>query len=152
MKRKIILAILGLFLFGCNQRSPEKIAPAATKEEAVLNVASDATTQAQPQQTTDVVRVPEVITEPVVIDAKAAQKSEELTQPPEKEIQQALKNAGLYEGEIDGKIGPKSKKAIEEFQAKNSLKVDGKVGANTWKRLKEYLSASPVSASQSSKN
>ena len=69
-------------------------------------------------------------------------------QPTEKEIQQALKNAGLYEGEIDGKIGPKTTKAIEDFQAKNNLKVDGKVGHNTWKKLKEYLGLSSAASSQ----
>ena len=69
-------------------------------------------------------------------------------QPNEKEIQQALKNAGLYEGEIDGKIGPKTKKAIEDFQTKNNLKADGKVGHSTWKKLKEYLSLSSSASSQ----
>jgi peptidoglycan hydrolase-like protein with peptidoglycan-binding domain len=57
----------------------------------------------------------------------------------EKDIQQALKNAGFYQGEIDGKIGPKTKKAIEDFQAKNNLKVDGKVGPMTWGKLSAYL-------------
>ncbi|MDD5409049.1 MAG: peptidoglycan-binding domain-containing protein [Candidatus Omnitrophica bacterium] len=56
------------------------------------------------------------------------------------EIQTALKNAGFYSGNIDGKIGPKSKKAIEDFQSANSLKVDGKVGAKTWEALAKYLS------------
>ncbi|MDD5561565.1 MAG: peptidoglycan-binding domain-containing protein [Candidatus Omnitrophica bacterium] len=55
------------------------------------------------------------------------------------EIQTALKNAGFYSGNIDGKIGPKSKKAIEDFQSANGLKVDGKVGANTWGALSRYL-------------
>ena len=34
-----------------------------------------------------------------------------------KNIQIALSNAGYYNGSIDGKIGPKSQKAIREFQA-----------------------------------
>ena len=41
--------------------------------------------------------------------------------PASQQIQQALKNAGLYGGSIDGSIGPKTKKAIEEFQAQNNL-------------------------------
>ena len=48
------------------------------------------------------------------------------------EIQTALKNLGFYTGNVDGKIGPKSKKAIEDFQKANGLKVDGKVGPKTW--------------------
>ncbi|HLD40651.1 MAG TPA: peptidoglycan-binding domain-containing protein, partial [Candidatus Omnitrophota bacterium] len=54
--------------------------------------------------------------------------------------------AGLYEGEVDGKIGPKSKKAIEEFQAKNNLTVDGKVGRRTWEKMKEYLNMAAVAS------
>jgi peptidoglycan hydrolase-like protein with peptidoglycan-binding domain len=55
------------------------------------------------------------------------------------EIQTALKNAGFYTGNIDGKIGPKSKKAIEDFQSANGLKVDGKIGLKTWEALGKYL-------------
>jgi len=55
------------------------------------------------------------------------------------EIQTALKNANFYTGAIDGKIGPKTKKAIEEFQKANGLEVDGKVGPKTWAALSKYL-------------
>ena len=56
-----------------------------------------------------------------------------------KEVQTALKNAGYYFGAIDGKIGPKSKEAIRDFQADNGLKVDGIVGSKTQRLLSEYL-------------
>lgn len=55
------------------------------------------------------------------------------------QIQTALKNANLYFGEIDGKIGPLTRKAIEEFQKMKGLKVDGKVGPITWSQLQRYL-------------
>jgi peptidoglycan hydrolase-like protein with peptidoglycan-binding domain len=55
------------------------------------------------------------------------------------EIQTALKNAGFYAGSVDGKIGPKSKKAIEDFQTANGLKADGKVGPKTWEALGKHL-------------
>lgn len=58
------------------------------------------------------------------------------------DIQQALKNANLYSGKVDGVLGPKTKKAIEDFQAQNDLKADGKVGPKTWQKLKVYLNAS----------
>jgi len=56
------------------------------------------------------------------------------------EIQTVLKNAGFYAGNIDGKIGPKSKQAIEDFQKANGLKVDGKVGPKTWEVMSKYVS------------
>lgn len=56
-----------------------------------------------------------------------------------KDIQKALKNAGFDVGTIDGKIGPKTKKAIEDFQKSKNLKVDGKVGPKTWAELEKYL-------------
>lgn len=58
------------------------------------------------------------------------------------DIQQALKNANIYSGKIDGVSGPKTKGAIESFQEQNGLKVDGKVGPKTWQKLKVYLNAS----------
>ena len=62
------------------------------------------------------------------------------TNPSTKDIQQALKNAGLYQGKVDGDIGPRTKKAIKDFQAQNSLAADGKVGPKTWAKLSPYLS------------
>lgn len=56
-----------------------------------------------------------------------------------KQIQAALKNAGYDPGAIDGKLGPRSKKAIKDFQAVNGLKADGKVGAKTWAKLSAYV-------------
>ena len=62
------------------------------------------------------------------------------------EIQTALKNAGFYSGNIDGKLGPKSKKAIEDFQSANGLKADGKVGAKTWEALSKHLNVAATPA------
>ena len=59
--------------------------------------------------------------------------------PTDIEIQTALQSAGFYSGNIDGKIGPKSKKAIEDFQSANGLKADGKVGSKTWEALGKDL-------------
>lgn len=74
---------------------------------------------------------PEIAQKPVVVKSDTATRN--------KDIQVALKNAGLYTGAIDGKIGPKTKKAIEEFQKARGLKVDGKVGPKTWAELEKYL-------------
>ena len=64
-----------------------------------------------------------------------------IEKPTPQQIQEALKNAGLYDGKIDGSIGPKTKKAIEEFQSQNGLTADGKVGAKTWAKLGTHLGA-----------
>ncbi len=56
-----------------------------------------------------------------------------------KTIQTALRNAGYYEGGIDGKIGRQSKQAIHAFQKDHDLKVDGIIGQKTWTELKVYL-------------
>lgn len=57
-----------------------------------------------------------------------------------KQIQKALKNAGYYDGAVDGKIGQKTKNAIMEFQRAMGLKADGIAGRNTKEKLLKYLS------------
>ncbi|MFH0940450.1 MAG: peptidoglycan-binding domain-containing protein [Candidatus Omnitrophota bacterium] len=56
-----------------------------------------------------------------------------------KQIQKALKNAGYYDGIVDGKIGPKTRAAIMEFQNNMELKADGIAGRNTKEKLLKYL-------------
>ncbi|TRZ94468.1 peptidoglycan-binding protein [bacterium] len=56
-----------------------------------------------------------------------------------KQIQRALKKAGFYKGEIDGKIGLKTKEAIMRFQKARGLKADGVVGKRTSEELRRYL-------------
>lgn len=57
---------------------------------------------------------------------------------PSASIQKALKNAGYYQGAVDGKIGPGTRKAIEAFQRDNGLSADGVVGRKTWSKLKSF--------------
>jgi len=54
-------------------------------------------------------------------------------------VQLALKNAGYYEGAVDGKIGSGTKAAISRFQREHNIKSDGIVGKQTWTLLKDYL-------------
>ena len=56
-----------------------------------------------------------------------------------RQIQTALKNARIYKGAIDGKMGPETKQAIREFQKANGLKSDGIVGRRTVEKLNKYL-------------
>lgn len=64
-----------------------------------------------------------------------------------RELQKALKAAGVYEGKIDGKIGSRTRAAVVAFQKAHSLKADGVVGQKTWNELKSAAaeSASAVS-------
>lgn len=55
------------------------------------------------------------------------------------DLQKALKGAGLYSGNIDGKIGRQTRIAIIEFQKQHALKTDGIVGRQTWAAMKTYL-------------
>jgi murein L,D-transpeptidase YcbB/YkuD len=55
------------------------------------------------------------------------------------QLQTALKKAGYYDGIVDGKIGPKTKEAITQFQKDHGLTADGVVGKKTWAEIKSYL-------------
>ncbi|MBI4431087.1 MAG: peptidoglycan-binding protein [Candidatus Omnitrophica bacterium] len=57
---------------------------------------------------------------------------------PLRQIQAALQNAGYYQGNVDGKLGPVTEEAVRRFQNDNGLETDGIVGRNTWARLKEF--------------
>ncbi len=62
--------------------------------------------------------------------------------PTTREIQQALKNAGFYQGIIDGKMGPQTREAIKEFQRVHGLNDDGVAGRQTWAKLGQYAEMS----------
>jgi tetratricopeptide (TPR) repeat protein len=57
----------------------------------------------------------------------------------DQQIQLALKKAGLYTGNLDGKMGPLTKQAIQKFQDTRGLQPDGEVGPKTWAALSPYL-------------
>jgi peptidoglycan hydrolase-like protein with peptidoglycan-binding domain len=60
-----------------------------------------------------------------------------------RQAQQALMDKGMNPGPIDGKMGPKTKAAISEYQKKENLKVTGSLDSETKAKL--------VSASASKK-
>ena len=62
--------------------------------------------------------------------------------PSTREVQQALKNAGFYQGTVDGRSGPMTKDAVKEFQRVHGLTDDGVVGRQTWQKLKAYTALS----------
>ena len=69
------------------------------------------------------------------------------SKPSTREIQQALKNAGFYQGAVDGKMGSGTREAIKEFQRVHGLTDDGVVGKKTWAKLSAYTTLSSGSDS-----
>jgi len=54
-------------------------------------------------------------------------------------VQQALTAAGVDPGPVDGKLGRKTKAAINKFQEQQGLVPDGKIGLKTLLHLSQYL-------------
>ncbi len=140
----VVVAVLSISLIGCGKKKSEEVAMdglnGVATEENIIAVGDSAMGE------TAATSVPVIVDNAPIIENAA---TEALTgvqavaisnaKGTPKEIQQALKNAGFYSGKVDGSIGPKTKRAIEAFQAQNGLKADGKVGAKTWKALAAYL-------------
>ena len=139
MKKSVFIILtvaVVVYLAGCGkkQKSLEEMQePMSMEALSTLNTENKAVGQAQTQETTPA-------------QSQATQLGPLPPAGPYKptaiEIQTALKNAGYYTGNIDGKVGPKTNMAIEEFQKANGLTPDGKVGLKTWAALKKHLSSS----------
>jgi peptidoglycan hydrolase-like protein with peptidoglycan-binding domain len=120
----VIFILLASFsLAGCLKKAEDE---SVSMEPAVTEQASASMTEGAMQGKS-------VSVEPVASQTTVVEK------PSIQDIQQALKNANLYEGKIDGISGPGTRKAITSFQSQNGLKPDGNVGPKTWQKLKEYL-------------
>ena len=52
-----------------------------------------------------------------------------------KQIQQKLKDAGLYNGNIDGIYGEGTEAGVRKYQQQNGLQVDGMAGPNTLNKM-----------------
>ena len=136
----VALVLLPLAIFGCRGKVEKSQAPetSAAMPEAMAPAGDNLATQ-EPAQTVATETIPpsaapQVAQVPVQQTAVA-----QVSDSRSKDIQKALKNAGFYTGSVDGKLGPKTKKAIEEFQSSKGLKADGKVGPKTWAELEKYL-------------
>jgi hypothetical protein len=60
-----------------------------------------------------------------------------LSRAERREVQQQLAERGFDIGVVDGIIGPRTRAAIETFQASAGLPVDGRAGARVLKALKD---------------
>lgn len=133
------MAIVPLAFVGCKgktESAPEEMAEAPAASTPMMEEAQ-VVQVTEPAETVAIEGIPPTAAPQPVVEKPAAALQEKGDR--NKDIQKALKNAGFYAGAIDGKIGPKTKKAIEEFQAAKGLKADGKVGPRTWAELAKHL-------------
>lgn len=135
----VLMAALGFYIVGCSRsdESAEQMQePMSLESLGTISTESarEALDDFEDTSSVEIIEVAEVDPEVELTAIPGPPYN-----PTKKEIQLALQNAGFYKGEIDGKIGPVSKRAIEEFQKANGLKVDGKVGLQTWGALEKYL-------------
>ena len=150
----VLVAVFALTTFiGCNKKkSSDNTDLNGVTTDNVVSVTDNSAQNADVANSVPVVVENSSSTAGDVTEPAMAPASSDVTvsgKPTNKEIQQALKNAGLYDGKVDGTIGPKTKKAIEAFQSQNGLKADGKVGRKTWKILSTYLNKSTEVANPS---
>ena len=140
-----ILVLLCFVAAGCGKTHASKQVATVNAESLSVNEAD--TLLAQPADKTNppaASSAPSVVAN-VITNTEVESKSEVALSSKEeidpKMIQQALKNLGLYAGEVDGRIGHKTKEAVKEFQTRNNLTADGRVGLKTWVLLKKALEA-----------
>lgn len=137
------LIILPLAVFGCKGKMEKEGESATTPVEVTIPTEEIVVTQtpvtepAAAQSSIGQETIPPTAAVPPASETDQTVSTDKLEH--NKEIQAALKAAGLYGGNIDGKIGPKTKRAIIEFQKARGLKADGKVGPKTWAELEKYL-------------
>jgi murein L,D-transpeptidase YcbB/YkuD len=132
MKLKFFLSfllILSLFILGCVRK----------KQETSLSETEMPSMQSQiPEQLQTITITPAEEILPSMVPVLTEEEQKLLRN---KQIQEALKLTGYYQGDIDGKVGPLTRKAIHEFQEAKGLVVDGKVGPKTWAELEKVLTA-----------
>ena len=134
--RKFVWLLAGfaslVFFSGCSTTKPatsatlENSAPATENKAEVLE--SNAPVPAASGTETGSVAAPASTLSGVTVETMT-----------KKQVQEALKNAGYYDGNIDGRFGPKTKAAVKQFQKDMGLKVDGVVGSKTKEKLLKYL-------------
>lgn len=137
----VMMIAISFTVTGCKARTadrpveiegPDTLEEVGVIEEIVLPQAP-----LEPAETVAVETIPPTATPPAVPEKPEPVAEKKMDR--NREIQTALKAAGFYTGSIDGKIGPKSKEAILDFQKAKGLKADGIVGPRTWAELEKYL-------------
>lgn len=144
--RKVFFLLLGavLFVSGCNSRSASQLAELKTSVELLDANLSASTTRLDTLEA-GISSIEQRLKnlEEFCNREMSAKKTSGSGDPTgalsSVEIQTALRNAGFYSGNVDGKIGPNTEKAIKDFQKANNLEADGVIGAKTRSLLMKYL-------------
>jgi peptidoglycan hydrolase-like protein with peptidoglycan-binding domain len=158
MKRLAIgmAAFLGLafVVTGCGKKAQDQANLSGTGFDSLstteeLSQLPQASAQNAQQSSVEVLPIEAApVTQAANAASPAISSAQSATLSYQQKIQTALKNAGLYTGNIDGKIGPGTRKAIETFQKNNGLKADGKVGPKTWAALEPYFNGQAQAQTQ----
>jgi len=141
----VALMVVPLAVVGCKSKVDKEYEMVDVEmTEAFVPMEDIIVTQSlvtEPAQTQIVVQetIPPTAAVPSVIEPSKVASQSKLSR--NKEIQIILKAANFYDGNIDGKMGPKTRKAIIQFQRAKGLKPDGKVGSKTWAELEKYSTA-----------
>jgi peptidoglycan hydrolase-like protein with peptidoglycan-binding domain len=147
--KKLMVLMLGIasiaLITGCHKKetaeAPQQQPMLSEQQQPAAGAAMTATAVTEPVApvATPVAAATSAVTQAANAAVEQVAGATATDNPTPQQIQQALKNMGLYAGKIDGSMGPKTKKAIEEFQSRNGLNPDGKVGPKTWAKLSTHL-------------
>ena len=131
------LLVLPMAISGCKGKVEKPAEEPKMEVPEAVSATGEVTTNVEPANTVaaEAIPPPAAVGQTTAKAAPLVQSAIDKT----KEIQKALSNAGFDVGTIDGKIGPKTKKSIMDFQKAKGLKADGRVGAKTWAELEKYL-------------
>ncbi len=155
--KKLVLVVLALgltaYLVGCGKKQEpitENQEPISMEDLGKMSTTTQTAPEVMAKQAPAVTVTP-ASTVPMAEVKVPEAKLEKLPpsgpyKPTTRDVQTALKNAGFYTGKVDGKSGPMTKKAIEDFQKANNLSADGKVGPKTWSLLSKHLTVEPKPA------
>ena len=111
-------------------KEQKKPAPKATKQAktAKAPVTTKKVIPLKPKKEPEVIELPSIGTFPTL--KKGTKETGYVTL-----LQTNLKNRGYYEGNVDGKFGPKTEQAVMDFQKDCKKPLNGSVGPKTWELL-----------------
>ena len=112
---------LGGIAFAQGAAAPDTTAPPAQSKQAV------------PEQMRQ--RADSRMQQPMVAAPSDQTQAPKLSSDTVKAAQQKLKAEGLYNGVIDGRIGPQTQAAVRRFQQQNGLKTTAMLDQDTLQRL-----------------
>ena len=150
---KALFVMMPIVFLACGCRQNAESVNLTLEPEKILSEGQNIPAVKQdiaPVQPVSVQNIDKPLVAVAPVDELAPMANTSFEKPSIENIQQALLNAGFYRGKVDGVLGPKTKKAIEDFQAQNSLDVDGRVGPKTWQKLGVFLNRAPVQGVESS--